>query len=231
VNHSRRPRDRGFTLVELMVVVLVIAILLAVAIPTFLGARSKSADAVATSNVTNAGKTVAAFLASTGALPTTSELTSLMSEFTVVSSPSTRPNQISIMATPQIVQLAAQSTSGYCPMAIVRANGVITTSTSTNCSASNVLWLGQTASSFFGSGGSSFTDEVIPVDSTKIMSYALMFVPAMTAVDKSTWVPSTTSDSSRSTPMANTFGWSTSNGHRAPSTRRWPSHCRSAKPP
>ena len=53
---ARRGRggDRGFTLVELMVVVLVIAILLAIAIPTFLGARERSQDRSAQSNVRNA---------------------------------------------------------------------------------------------------------------------------------------------------------------------------------
>ena len=51
----RTNRDEeGFTLIELMVVVLIIAILLAIAIPTFLGARSKAQARGAQSNLRNA---------------------------------------------------------------------------------------------------------------------------------------------------------------------------------
>ena len=50
----RREDDEGFTLIELMVVVLIIAILIAIAIPTFLGARQRAQDRAAQSNVRNA---------------------------------------------------------------------------------------------------------------------------------------------------------------------------------
>lgn len=51
---KRRGDEEGFTLIELMVVVLIIAILLAIAIPTFLGARTRANDRAAQSNIRNA---------------------------------------------------------------------------------------------------------------------------------------------------------------------------------
>ena len=46
--------EGGFTLIELMVVVLIIAILIAIAIPTFLGARTRAQNRAAQANLRNA---------------------------------------------------------------------------------------------------------------------------------------------------------------------------------
>lgn len=57
-----RDDEDGFTLIELMVVVLIIAILLAIAIPTFLGAQDRARDRGAQSDLRNgitAAKTIA----------------------------------------------------------------------------------------------------------------------------------------------------------------------------
>lgn len=51
---SNQSDEGGFTLIELMVVVLIIAILLAIAIPTFLGAQNRAHDRAAQSNARNA---------------------------------------------------------------------------------------------------------------------------------------------------------------------------------
>src|SRR5579872_7098364 len=66
--------DAGFTLIELMVVLLIIAILLAIAIPTFLGVSGSANDRSAQSNLTNALTEVKALFQnsqsySTGSLP------------------------------------------------------------------------------------------------------------------------------------------------------------------
>ena len=51
---KRRQDEKGFTLIELMVVVLIMGILMAIAIPTFLSTRGSANDASAKSNATNA---------------------------------------------------------------------------------------------------------------------------------------------------------------------------------
>jgi len=53
--------DKGFTLIELMVVVLIIAILIAIAIPTFLGLRRRAQDRAAQSDLRNAMTAAKAF--------------------------------------------------------------------------------------------------------------------------------------------------------------------------
>ena len=53
--------DRGFTVLELMIVVLVISLLMAVAIPSFFGARARSQDRISQVNLTTGVKAEIAF--------------------------------------------------------------------------------------------------------------------------------------------------------------------------
>ncbi|MGH2687531.1 MAG: prepilin-type N-terminal cleavage/methylation domain-containing protein [Actinomycetota bacterium] len=53
LRRSLSRQQEGFTLIELMVVVLIIAILIAIAIPTFLGQRRRAQDRAGQSNLRN----------------------------------------------------------------------------------------------------------------------------------------------------------------------------------
>ena len=59
-------RDSGFSLVELMMVVLIIAVLIAIAVPTFFGARDTARDRAVEQNVRNALTAVRAAGSDTG---------------------------------------------------------------------------------------------------------------------------------------------------------------------
>ena len=61
--------ERGFTLIELLVVVAIIAILVAIALPIFLGQRAKAADARAQANVREAATAINVFFTEEGAAP------------------------------------------------------------------------------------------------------------------------------------------------------------------
>jgi len=60
--------DGGFTLIELMVVLLIMAILLAIAIPTFLGVKNGASDRSAQANLESAIQTVKGFYANNGGI-------------------------------------------------------------------------------------------------------------------------------------------------------------------
>lgn len=74
MHSGTRARDGGFTLIELMVVVMIIAVLLAFAIPSFLGFRARARDAVAQSTLANAEKVATLILVAEDEFPGTAEL-------------------------------------------------------------------------------------------------------------------------------------------------------------
>ena len=112
---ERRDRDEeGFTLIELMVVVLIIAILLAIAIPTFLGARNGANARAAQSDLRNA--LTAEDTNWTNNQAFAADLSSLESSLTWVSVAPTAGNNV--VAVPgdsnQAVILGAFSKDGNC---------------------------------------------------------------------------------------------------------------------
>jgi type IV pilus assembly protein PilA len=93
--------ESGFTLIELMVVLLIMAILLAIAIPTFLGVKGGAQDRAAQSNLTNGLLSAKALYTSQGTYPVAASFTATMATqepelvFTTATVTTTPSNQIS----------------------------------------------------------------------------------------------------------------------------------------
>ena len=120
---KRREDDEGFTLIELMVVVLIIAILIAIAIPTFLGARQRAQDRAAQSNVRNAFTAEKTFYTDGQAYTATvSDMTAIEPSLTYTTNAASLAasgnlvflNVTTVTTTNDTVILGAQSGSGKC---------------------------------------------------------------------------------------------------------------------
>jgi len=138
--------EDGFTLIELMVVVLIIAILLAIAIPTFLGARNRANDRAAQSSLRN-GLTSAKTIFTDGQDYTQATATALGSNepsLTFQTGASNGFKVVSVDSTTGTFGAAALSKSGTCFL-IKDASGTGggttygTTATATSCTGTFAL--------------------------------------------------------------------------------------------
>ena len=130
---QRRRSDEGFTLIELMVVVLIIAILIAIAIPTFLGAQNRARDRAAQSNLRNGLTAIKVVASDDQGLFTNVDITSLHAAETAIdfqlASVAVDSDHVSIdidlSVDPNTAELSDKSSSGtYYGMAL-DSNGVV----------------------------------------------------------------------------------------------------------
>jgi type IV pilus assembly protein PilA len=110
--------ERGFTLVELMVVVFIISILIALALPTFLGTRIRAQDRAAQSDVRNAFAAEKAYYSDTLTYTTVpAEMTAIEAAITYVAGDTpatTGVVYLHLHPIPNEIFVSAMSLSGTC---------------------------------------------------------------------------------------------------------------------
>jgi type IV pilus assembly protein PilA len=116
-------REGGFTLIELMVVVLIIAILIAIAIPTFLGARTRAQNRAVQANLRNAltveksvytdAQAYSSDVTATGVLKTGEPSLTFVADGAMTAA-SVNPGDVYVSVASGTLTLGSKSASGTC---------------------------------------------------------------------------------------------------------------------
>ena len=153
--------DRGFTLVELLVVVVVLAVITAIAIPAFAAARTRAQDSAARSDLRTAFTTALTARTTTGTWPDAATLTATEPSLRTTTGTATT-GTISIATAGDRFAATARSASGTCHRVSADATGTPTWSQDREvCTAALVL-----------AGGANLAALVLAVDANLMSTMA-----------------------------------------------------------
>ena len=111
--------DAGFTLIELMVVLLIMAILLAIAIPTFLGVKGGAQDRATQSNIETALTNAKAVYGNNQSYGTTSA--SIQASLTAAEPSLTSTTSSNASTSQNVISVATDSTPGTAVMVVAKS--------------------------------------------------------------------------------------------------------------